>query len=106
MAAVVHHGGAGTTHAALRAGRPSLVCPFFGDQPFWGARVQALGVGPAPLPQRKLTAARLASALRWLVGEPGYARRAGELGQALRAEQGVEAAVRWLEALPRSAPTR
>lgn len=103
VAAVVHHGGAGTTHAALRAGRPSLVCPFFGDQPFWGARVHALGAGPAPLPQRKLTAPRLAAALRSLVGEPGYARRAEALGHALRAEQGVKAAVHWLESLPRAA---
>ncbi|MEM8600778.1 MAG: glycosyltransferase, partial [Bacteroidota bacterium] len=48
MAAVVHHGGAGTTAAGLRAGCPSVVCPFFGDQPFWGRRVHALGAGPEP----------------------------------------------------------
>lgn len=103
VAAVVHHGGAGTTHAGLRAGRPTLVCPFFGDQPFWGARVHALGAGPAPLPQRKLSAARLATSLRELVGEPRYQQRATELGKTLRAEQGVKAAVRWLETLPRRA---
>lgn len=100
VAAVVHHGGAGTTHAGLRAGRPTLVCPFFGDQPFWGARVHALGAGPAPIPQRKLTPARLAAALEALVSQPTYARRAAELGEGLRAERGVENAVRWLEALP------
>lgn len=101
VAAVVHHGGAGTTHAGLRAGRPTLVCPFFGDQPFWGARVHALGAGPAPLPQRRLTAARLASSLEALVGDPAYARRAAELGGGLRAERGVHAAVAWLETVSR-----
>jgi sterol 3beta-glucosyltransferase len=47
----VHHGGAGTTAAGLLAGKPTIVCPFFGDQPFWGARVAALGVGPEPILQ-------------------------------------------------------
>jgi len=60
VAAVVHHGGAGTTAAGLRAGVPSIVIPFFGDQPFWGQRVQDLGVGPAPIPRQKLTVDRLA----------------------------------------------
>ncbi|MFN8418241.1 MAG: hypothetical protein U0528_03190 [Anaerolineae bacterium] len=50
MAAVVHHGGAGTTAAGLRAGVPSIIVPFFGDQPFWGQRTAALGVGTAPIP--------------------------------------------------------
>ena len=54
MVAVVHHGGAGTTSAGLRAGVPAVVTPFFGDQPFWGQRVADLGVGPAPIPRRKL----------------------------------------------------
>lgn len=52
MAAVVHHGGAGTTAAGLRAGKPSVIVPFFGDQPFWGDRVHALGAGPAPVPRK------------------------------------------------------
>jgi sterol 3beta-glucosyltransferase len=50
VAAVVHHGGAGTTAAGIRAGIPSLLIPFHGDQPFWGRRVAELGVGPEPLP--------------------------------------------------------
>lgn len=67
MAANVHHGGAGTTGTALAAGRPSLVVPFAVDQPFWGARVAALGAGPAPIPRQQLTAAALAAALRQMV---------------------------------------
>ena len=53
VVAVVHHGGAGTTSAGLRAGVPSVVVPFFGDQPFWGQRVADLGVGPAPIPRQE-----------------------------------------------------
>ncbi len=52
MAAVVHHGGAGTTGAGLRAGVPSIIVPGANDQPFWGRRVEALGAGPAPIPRR------------------------------------------------------
>ncbi|HEY1012134.1 MAG TPA: glycosyltransferase, partial [Herpetosiphonaceae bacterium] len=62
MRAVVHHGGAGTTAAGLRAGAPSVIVPFMGDQPFWGRRVADLGAGPAPIPRKQLTAERLAAA--------------------------------------------
>ncbi|TDD58684.1 glycosyltransferase, partial [Actinomadura rubrisoli] len=77
MAAVVHHGGAGTTAAGLRAGVPTVVCPFFGDQPYWGERVAALGAGPRPLPFRALTVPRLASKIRRAVQDQGMADRAG-----------------------------
>jgi len=96
-AAVVHHGGAGTTDAGLRAGRPSVVCPFFGDQSFWGRRVQALGAGPAPIPQKTLTPARLAAALRDAVGMPQMRRNAERVGRALRRERGVARAVQIIE---------
>ncbi len=93
MAAVVHHGGSGTTGAALRAGVPSIVVPFFGDQPFWGRRVAELGVGPAPIPRKQLTAARLAEAIRVAVTDDGLRRRAAALGAQLQAEDGVARAV-------------
>jgi len=93
---VVHHGGAGTTAAALRAGVPAFVVPFLGDQPFWGARVHALGVGPAPLPRKELTPSRLAAALA-LMDEPDMRTRAAALGARIRAEDGVGTAVRILE---------
>ena len=97
VAAVVHHGGAGTAGAAAASGRPQVVCPFVADQPFWGRRMQALGVAPAPVPQRRLTVERLAGALRGAVGDPGMARKAEELGRLVRAERGTAAAVDALE---------
>ncbi len=72
MAAVVHHGGAGTTAAGLAAGVPSVIVPFFADQPFWGRRVAALGAGPAPVPIKKLTGERLAAAIRAATGDPRH----------------------------------
>ena len=93
MAAVVHHGGAGTTAAGLRAGVPSVVVPFMGDQPFWGRRVAALGAGPAPIPRKRLTAERLAAAITRAVSEPAIGREAAAVGRRIRREDGVAAAV-------------
>ncbi len=97
MSAVVHHGGAGTTAAGLRAGKPSVICPFFGDQPFWGRRVAELGAGPQPIALSDLTAERLAAAIREAVETPAIRARAEALGSAIRAEDGVGAAVRFIE---------
>ena len=93
VATVVHHGGAGTTAAGLRAGVPTIVTPVGGDQAFWGARVARLGAGPPPIPSRELTAARLAAAIRTATTDPGMRRRAAALGERIRAEDGVAAAV-------------
>jgi UDP:flavonoid glycosyltransferase YjiC (YdhE family) len=92
-AAVVHHGGAGTTAAALRAGVPSLVCPVFSDQPFWGDRVSRLSAGPRPLPLKDLDADVLTARLRELTGNPLFRRGAQYVGARLRAEDGVATAV-------------
>lgn len=97
VAAVVHHGGAGTTAAGLRAGRPTLICPFLGDQPFWGARVYELGVGPKPIPQKKLTADNLAAALTVLANDQTMQQKAAALGQKIRAEDGIGTAVKFIE---------
>ncbi len=96
--AVVHHGGAGTTQEALRNGRPSLICPVFGDQPFWGKRIAALGAGPAPIPLKKLTADNLANALLAL-RDPSFTRNAEQLGIAMRDEAGAETAARLITEL-------
>ncbi|GAP99987.1 glycosyltransferase [Leptolyngbya sp. NIES-2104] len=93
VAAVVHHGGAGTTAVGLRAGIPIVVIPFFGDQPFWGQRVAELGVGTAPIPRKKLTAERLAEAIHQAVSDRAMRQRATELGAKIQAEDGVANAV-------------
>jgi sterol 3beta-glucosyltransferase len=99
MAAVVHHGGAGTTHTGLRAGIPNLVVPFFTDQPFWAQRVAALGAGPAPIPRAQLTVERLTRAIDTATSSPTLQARAAAVGQQLRSEHGVERAVAAFDAL-------
>ena len=86
--AVVHHGGAGTTAAGLKAGRPTMVVPFFGDQPFWGSMVHRMGVGAAPIPFKKLTAQNLADSLLVLI-KPEVRVKAEELGVRMCEETGV-----------------
>ncbi len=95
---IVHHGGAGTTAAALRAGVPSVIVPFFGDQVFWGQRVCRLGAGPAPLKRRRLNAERLALALREATS-PAMRHAAASIGSKIRAEDGVGQAVQAIEEL-------
>jgi sterol 3beta-glucosyltransferase len=98
MAAVVHHGGAGTTAEGLRAGKPTLICPTsINDQAFWGRRVFELGVGPKPIPQSKLTAEMLGRAIHRAVTDGGVRRRAENLGEMIRAERGVARAVKIIE---------
>ena len=94
---VVHHGGAGTTAAGLLAGRPTLVCPVLGDQGFWAQRAKELGVGPAPLPVRRLSVAELAARLSMLGREASYRSRAQTVSEKLQLEDGVANAVRILE---------
>ncbi len=99
VAAAVHHGGAGTTGAALSAGIPALVIPFAADQPFWGQRVAALGTGPLPIMRKWLTAERLTAALRLMADDENMRGRAARLGTLLRAEDGVAEAVKHFERL-------
>ncbi|RRR75368.1 MAG: glycosyltransferase [Candidatus Viridilinea halotolerans] len=96
LAAVVHHGGAGTTAAGLRAGVPAVIIPFFADQPFWAERVAALGGGPAPIPRRRLTAERMAQAITQATA-PEMRARAAEIGRQIAAEHGVARAVAYIE---------
>jgi UDP:flavonoid glycosyltransferase YjiC (YdhE family) len=93
MAAVVHHGGAGTTAEGLRAGIPTVTVPFAFDQPFWGQRVATLGLGPQPIPQKDLSVERLARAIRMAVTDAGIKQRARSCGEAIRAEDGLGRAV-------------
>lgn len=103
VAAVVHHGGAGTTAEAMRAGVPSVVIPTVPDQSFWAWRVSSLGVGPPPIPPNKLTAEDLAAAVNRAVADPDTRRRCRALSEGLAKEDGVARAV---EAFERHVTTR
>jgi sterol 3beta-glucosyltransferase len=89
MAAVVHHCGAGTTAAGLRAGVPAVPVPIQFDEGFWAARLVALGVAPRAVPLRGLTADTLSAALVRATRDPAYAERAQTLGARVRAEDGT-----------------
>lgn len=91
--AVVHHGGAGTTGEGLRWGCPTVVVPHIADQPFWGQRVQALGVGPRPILRPQLTVERLADAIHRVTTDSAMRQRAEALGERIRSEDGIAAAV-------------
>ncbi len=93
MAAIVHHGGAGTTAASLRAGVPSILVPFGMDQHFWAQRIVDVGVGPPPIPRGKLTASGLAQAILAAVGDQKMRDRAAKLGEQIQAEDGIGQAV-------------
>jgi UDP:flavonoid glycosyltransferase YjiC (YdhE family) len=92
--AVVHHGGAGTTAAGVRAGIPSILIPVGADQRLWAYRVKALGIGTDPIPRSQLTAERLANAITQAVTDQMIRQRAADLGEKIRAEDGVGEAVR------------
>lgn len=89
VSCIVHHGGAGTTAAGIAAGRPTVVVPFFGDQPFWGAMVARAGAGPDPIPHKQLTADKLADAVDFCL-KPESLERAKELASKIAAERGSD----------------
>jgi sterol 3beta-glucosyltransferase len=102
----IHHGGAGTTAAVLKAGAPSIVIPFFADQFFWGRRMCALGIGSAPIPRKELTVESLEKAIRCVLDDEGMTTRARVMAEAIKAEDGVAAAVRVVEGYLRSTNRR
>jgi UDP:flavonoid glycosyltransferase YjiC (YdhE family) len=89
VSAVVHHGGAGTTAAGITAGRPTLVVPFFGDQPFWGAMVHRAGAGPEPIPHKQLTPDNLAEGIKTCL-KPESQNKAHELAAKIAKEKGSD----------------
>ena len=84
-----------------KAGVPTVIVPFFADQPFWASRVQALGVGPKPFPRQKLTTQRLAEAIEVATTDDEMRRRAAELGQKIRAEDALATTVDLIKRLLR-----
>ena len=93
MSAIVHHGGAGTTAAAMRAGVPALVVPFFADQYFWADRVRRAGLGPTPVPKARLTANKLAEGLTSIATSHKMHVSAEAAGRIIRGERGLERAL-------------
>ena len=93
----VHHGSAGATHAAVRAGIPSVVVPAYGDQPLWAHLLARMGVAPRPVPRRVLSTDRLATAISRLITDSRLRDRAEELGENVRSEDGVGKAVEALQ---------
>ncbi|KAI9180715.1 hypothetical protein LWI28_007463 [Acer negundo] len=100
--AVVHHGGAGTTAAGLKAACPTTIVPFFGDQPFWGERVHARGVGPPPIPIEEFSLPKLVDAINFML-DPKVKESAVELAKAMETEDGITGAVKaFFKHFPRS----
>ncbi|KAJ0244369.1 Sterol 3-beta-glucosyltransferase UGT80A2 [Hirschfeldia incana] len=102
--AVVHHGGAGTTAAGLKAACPTTIVPFFGDQPFWGERVHARGVGPAPIPVDEFSLHKLEDAINFMLDDK-VKSSAETLAKAMKDEDGVAGAVKaFFKHLPSTQP--
>lgn len=99
LAAVVHHGGAGTSAAALRAGVPAVTVPVTADQPFWAGRLAALGAATDPIPFRSLTAERLADSLDQVVKQQAHSRAAARAAQHLLTENGAGQALKAIQQL-------
>lgn len=98
MAAVIHHGGSGTSHSAARAGRPSIVMPFAGDQSFWADRLYRLGVAAPAVSPGRLDAAVLADAISF-VEQPAVIRRAAVVERDMGREEGLSVGVMMVERL-------
>ena len=98
MAAVIHHGGAGTASSALLAGVPSLAVPFFSDQPFWARRIAALGLSPQPIPKKELSPEKLASGIQEILSNQEMRERSRKIGAQIRSEQGVDRAIALIQA--------
>jgi sterol 3beta-glucosyltransferase len=106
MSLVVHQGGAGTTHAGLRAGKPCIIVPHIPDQHFWAHRMSALGVSPPALSPRGLSAERLATAVRTVTTSAVMRKRAAAIGYQIKNEDGVARAVTILNDYLERGPTR
>jgi sterol 3beta-glucosyltransferase len=100
MAVVVHHAGAGTAAAGLRAGVPTVSVPMIADQPFWASRITALGAGPKAVPYKSLSADSLTAAISDAVSHDSYRSRAQEIAKQLATEDGTLPVIRALNRLP------
>lgn len=97
MAALIHHGGAGTTATGAWAGVPATVVSHMADQPYWGRRLYELGIGARPMRRQQLSAHRLAQAIHTMTATPQMQQRAQKLAQEVRGENGVGAAIQAID---------
>lgn len=97
MAAVVHHGGVGTTTLGLRAGVPSVIIPHIADQFFWGECVARIGAGPTPIPRQKLNAEQLAQAITTAINDDSIQRQATSASKLIQVEDGIGRAITVIE---------
>ena len=93
MTAVVHHGGLGTTHAALKAGVPSVIVPCDEENYFWGNRLTEQGLSPPLIPQKQLSAEKLAEAIKMVIADEGIHQKVKEVSKRIQTEDGVTKAV-------------
>jgi sterol 3beta-glucosyltransferase len=103
---IIHHGGAGTVSEAIRAGVPSVVIPYSGEQKFWGNRLYRLRGAPPPIPRMQLSDSKLSQAIRGAFQDSGLRNRMAGLSRSLRAEDGVANAIAAFEAWAQSLPAR
>ena len=96
-AAIVHHGGAGTTQSSLLAGKPSVIVAHMADQTFWGAELKRLGVAGDTLQRKSLTAQKLAKGITFVLNDPTMPEKAAAIGHAMTREDGVKKAIQLVE---------
>jgi UDP:flavonoid glycosyltransferase YjiC (YdhE family) len=95
--AIIHHGGAGTTHSAARSGRPQMVVPLLLDQPYWGKRVKETGIGPGSVNIKKISHKELEQKILDLVNNADYKKNAESMGALIRSENGLHNMCRHIE---------
>ncbi len=96
MAGVIHHGGSGTLHTAAKAGVPQFILPQIVDQYYWGNRVRKLGLGPRPVPPKKITVKKMIKVLE-AFREAKYATRTQQMAEKIKDEDGVKEVVKVVE---------
>lgn len=99
VSAVVHHGGAGTTAIGIALGKPTVIVPFFGDQPWWAGMIYRAGAGPEAVPFKQLTADKLAKNITRAL-EPDIREKAAELAEKIRGEDGAKQAAKDFHSMP------
>jgi len=97
VAAVIHHGGAGTTATTARSGVPQIIVPHILDQYFWGNQIHKSKLGPKPIWRAKLTAENLSRAIREAVTNQDFINNAKGVGEKLRRKNALEMTVREIE---------